>query len=309
MQMSFLSRKKSDGLPPWAARDEETLRIDAAMEHLQDHGNLDSFPGRQNEKRALMMTASRQGLVTWNRAARRYELTSLGCERSGLRRALRESNPPMKPPPAPTSAGKRSALGSGTIMAGIAGVVIGAAAMALLPGGSSKQLPRKQPTLAAATMPSGDGNSVKLSEAGNAPPPKQAQMQARAPRQEQASVEQTAPAAAPASPKPEPPKAAEAQQQAAAHPGDAGTMEGALAQQLALAPAAHNLSALNCDQLWQQRNSMFKEAGYCFKTSRAIRVFGNAGCSYSQHDVPLSERDRRLIIEIERVERFRGCPR
>ena len=51
LQMSFMSntfRKKSDGLPQWAALDQEALRIGAAMEHLQDHGNLDSFSGSQN---------------------------------------------------------------------------------------------------------------------------------------------------------------------------------------------------------------------------------------------------------------------
>lgn len=30
----------------------------------------------------------------------------------------------------------------------------------------------------------------------------------------------------------------------------------------------------SCDQLWQARNSIFAEAGHCFKTSRAIAVFG-----------------------------------
>jgi hypothetical protein len=68
--MSFLSnrfRKKSNGLPPWLALDQEALRTAAAMEHLEDHGNLDSFPGSQNEKLALMMTARRRGLVRWNR--------------------------------------------------------------------------------------------------------------------------------------------------------------------------------------------------------------------------------------------------
>src|SRR6266851_3049751 len=83
LAMSFLSkafRRKSDGLPPWAALDQESLRISAAMEHVQDHGNLDAFPGNHNEKLALMLTASRQGLVTWNRATEGYELTSLGRE-------------------------------------------------------------------------------------------------------------------------------------------------------------------------------------------------------------------------------------
>jgi len=64
--MSFLSnafRRKSGGLPPWAALDQESLRISAAMEHVQDHGNLDSFAGNQNEKLALMLTAL---VITFN---------------------------------------------------------------------------------------------------------------------------------------------------------------------------------------------------------------------------------------------------
>src|SRR6516225_4509714 len=73
--MSFLSkafRRKSEGLPPWAALDHESLRISAAMEHVEKHGNLDDFPGNQSEKLALMLTASRQGLVQWNRGAGQY---------------------------------------------------------------------------------------------------------------------------------------------------------------------------------------------------------------------------------------------
>src|SRR5438105_14911652 len=100
--MSFFSRafrRKSDGLPPWAALDQESLRISAAMEHVQDHGNLDAFSSNQNEKLALMLTASRQGLVTWNRTTGRYELTSLGRERLGMRHALREPGGPMNLPP------------------------------------------------------------------------------------------------------------------------------------------------------------------------------------------------------------------
>src|SRR5712691_13096210 len=125
--MSFLTkfRRKSDGLPPWAALDQESLRISAAMDHLQDHGNLDAFPGGQNEKLALMLTASRQGLVKWDRAGERYELTSLGRERLGMRGALQKSGGPMNLPPAsaaPAPAGRFFALGSVTILAGIAGV-------------------------------------------------------------------------------------------------------------------------------------------------------------------------------------------
>ena len=244
--MSFLSkafRRKPNGLPPWAALDQESLRISAAMQHVQDHGNLDSFPGNQNEKLALMLTASRQGLVTWDREHQRYELTSLGRERLGMGRALRQSGGPMNlPPAAAVPAGRSAALGSGAIVAGIAGVALGAAAMALLPGSSSKAPPRDQAAVTTAAKPA---------DTGTAPP--QTQAQAPVPRPEEASVarpqanpEQARNAPAPASPKAEPPKP-EAQQQAGMHPGQAGAVEGALAQQLTLAaepaPAASGTTA------------------------------------------------------------------
>jgi hypothetical protein len=65
-----------------------------------------------------------------------------------------------------------------------------------------------------------------------------------------------------------------------------------------------------CSQLWYERNNIFKEAGYCFRTPRAIRAFGNAGCSYDdESDVPLSVRRRQAVNEIRREERALGCPR
>ena len=67
---------------------------------------------------------------------------------------------------------------------------------------------------------------------------------------------------------------------------------------------------LSCSELWYERNNIFKDAGYCFKTPRAIRTFGNAGCAYdSEYDVPLSERDRQRVNAIKRIEREKGCPR
>ena len=70
-----------------------------------------------------------------------------------------------------------------------------------------------------------------------------------------------------------------------------------------------DLTALSCDYLWRQRNGIFKAAGYCFRTPRAISIFGNAGCRYdNQSDVPLSDRDRQLINMIQQVERMKRCP-
>jgi hypothetical protein len=72
--------------------------------------------------------------------------------------------------------------------------------------------------------------------------------------------------------------------------------------------AASEAEAQSCGELWYRRNSIYKSAGYCFKTSRAIQTFGNAGCSYdSEYDLPLSPNQRRVINDIVRTERSLGC--
>lgn len=70
-------------------------------------------------------------------------------------------------------------------------------------------------------------------------------------------------------------------------------------------PAAQ---AQSCGDLWYERNAIYKAAGYCFKTTRAIRAFGNAGCQYDDlNDTPLSGNDRARVAEIVRAERMYGC--
>jgi hypothetical protein len=67
-------------------------------------------------------------------------------------------------------------------------------------------------------------------------------------------------------------------------------------------------SAQSCQDLWVERNSYYKDAGYCFKTARAISYFGNAGCVYdSEARVPLSRQVRARIDEITRLERRFDC--
>ncbi|MEH3146821.1 MAG: YARHG domain-containing protein [Methylobacterium frigidaeris] len=68
------------------------------------------------------------------------------------------------------------------------------------------------------------------------------------------------------------------------------------------------LAEFPCDALWAERNAVYKEAGYCFRTQRAIQTFGNAGCRFDDlADVPLSARDRAKVAEIQREERRNGC--
>lgn len=75
-----------------------------------------------------------------------------------------------------------------------------------------------------------------------------------------------------------------------------------------LPAAAQNYRAYSCQDLWVARNQIYKDAGYCFKTSRAIRFFGNAGCQFdSESRVPLSRGDRAEIDRIKRIEDGKGC--
>jgi hypothetical protein len=63
-----------------------------------------------------------------------------------------------------------------------------------------------------------------------------------------------------------------------------------------------------CHELWVARNTIFKAYGYCFKTARAIRYFGNAGCQYDdERDLPMSRADRARVNQIVREERRLGC--
>jgi hypothetical protein len=68
------------------------------------------------------------------------------------------------------------------------------------------------------------------------------------------------------------------------------------------------LAQASCSSLWYERNQIYKDAGYCFKTSRAIRAFGNSGCSFDDiDDVPLSARQRAIVRDIAAQERRMGC--
>ncbi len=66
----------------------------------------------------------------------------------------------------------------------------------------------------------------------------------------------------------------------------------------------------HCDVLWEIRNRIYKENGYCFRTPRGIAAFGNAGCRHDDiNAVPLNQYERANVAAIARVERMKGCPR
>ena len=63
-----------------------------------------------------------------------------------------------------------------------------------------------------------------------------------------------------------------------------------------------------CDILWQIRNQIYSENGYCFRTSRAIRAFGNAGCRTDDVSaVSLNQYERANVAAIRRVEAAKAC--
>jgi hypothetical protein len=71
-----------------------------------------------------------------------------------------------------------------------------------------------------------------------------------------------------------------------------------------MAPARADI----CDDLWVQRNAIYKAYGYCFKTQKAINYFGNAGCTYDyEGDIPFSHADKARVFAIKKQERALGC--
>jgi hypothetical protein len=62
----------------------------------------------------------------------------------------------------------------------------------------------------------------------------------------------------------------------------------------------------DCDSLWYLRNQIFDEAGYCFKTERAIYAFGNEGCASSSYSI-LNRYERANVSMIKSIEAAKGC--
>ena len=64
-------------------------------------------------------------------------------------------------------------------------------------------------------------------------------------------------------------------------------------------------SAQSCADLWYQRNQIFADNGYCFKTQLGIDSFSNAGCFTKNPKFTRAE--TREIAAIKREEKRRGC--
>lgn len=69
-----------------------------------------------------------------------------------------------------------------------------------------------------------------------------------------------------------------------------------------------DLRYFSCQALWDLRNTIYKQNGYCFSTKRAIDYFGNQGCYISrQGDVKLNPYERQNVSTIAAVEKQAGC--
>ena len=69
-----------------------------------------------------------------------------------------------------------------------------------------------------------------------------------------------------------------------------------------------DLEDLKCSALWELRNVIYFDNGYCFKTKRAINFFGNDECEYDDaEDIEFSKVEQRNINTIVSVEDDKGC--
>ena len=60
-----------------------------------------------------------------------------------------------------------------------------------------------------------------------------------------------------------------------------------------------------CADLWQRRNSIYASFGYCFRTARAISVFGR-GCFRPYGRLPPDA--AREVARLQALEARLGCP-
>lgn len=73
----------------------------------------------------------------------------------------------------------------------------------------------------------------------------------------------------------------------------------------AVAQREDRYAEMSCRELWHERNAIYARNGYCFRTERAIAVFGR-GC-YPPYG-RLSPRERERVARISRWEARLGCP-
>jgi YARHG domain len=75
----------------------------------------------------------------------------------------------------------------------------------------------------------------------------------------------------------------------------------ALALTTAIAPAF----AASCYDLWYERNAIYDDNGFCFKTDLGQNTFDNSDCYTS--NAQLSRAETRRVAQIKARERAKGC--
>lgn len=72
--------------------------------------------------------------------------------------------------------------------------------------------------------------------------------------------------------------------------------------------AAQDPSAMSCAQLWHLENAMLKGRGFCFDDARAVRTFGNQGCTvHDRNRVPLTAAERQTMARVVLAQKMRQC--
>ena len=89
--------------------------------------------------------------------------------------------------------------------------------------------------------------------------------------------------------------------------GIAGALAAVVLIAATAAPAeaqSRRYANMSCNQLWYERNLIYANRGYCFRTQRAIRTFGPR--CYPPYG-RLSQAEHRAVADIQWWERRRGC--
>ncbi len=72
--------------------------------------------------------------------------------------------------------------------------------------------------------------------------------------------------------------------------------------------AREELKQMSCQILWEVRNQIYHENGYCFQSGRGQAMFSNENCSvYDAGSVKLNAYERANVGAIKKVERAKGC--
>ena len=74
---------------------------------------------------------------------------------------------------------------------------------------------------------------------------------------------------------------------------------------LAIIVSVEPALAESCYDLWYERNSIYNDNGYCFKTKLGRETFDNSDCTTNR--VRLSEQEQYRVDQIQAEEDSRGC--